>query len=270
MNQETSLTKIPQQPSPNTGLDDYETKPTVIQLIQTNHMNTYPNAVVGAFRDVAGGRNFVDERNKPRPITIIPLAGLKQRVLFPSQELGVSPLCRSLDGEFPVIGKLAENFGLVPQHTNCKTCPMNDWSEYNDRHSPRYQSVPPCRERPRLLFVDLEDEMPYIITFTSKSISPFRQLMQTIQRNITSDSNKNKRNPNYKPYNLYDYVVNMSSQASVNAKGKFHVVYFEAPERVAEPGKYYEFFDQYVVKPQSKFGHNFVPQDAGVEGKGNE
>lgn len=262
MSEETALTTVPQQQL-STGIEDYATKPTILQLVQTNHLNTYPGAVVGAFRDIAGQRDLLDERGKPRPIRFIPLAGLKQRVLFPSNELGVPPLCRSLDGEYPVIGKLAENFGLVPQHTDCKTCPNNDWSQYNDRNSPKYQQVPPCRERPRLLFVDLDDEMPYIITFTSKSISPFRQLMQAIARNITSDANKNKRNPNYTPYNLYDYIITMSSQKSFNAKGQFYVVYFDQPERVAEPGKYREWFDKYVVRAQSQHGHNFVPEDEG-------
>ena len=79
-------------------------------------------------------------------------------------------------------------------------------------------------------------------------------------------SNKNKHNPNYVPYNLYDYTVEMASQKSFKNGFNFNIVYFDQPQRAASPGGYRDLFDKYVVTPRSKYGSSFAPDDV-VEGQ---
>jgi len=266
MSEETALAVVPKQSPAKTGVEDYDVKPAVVQLMQTNHLDKYPDAVVGAFRNINTGKNFVDEKNKPRPIKLILLAELKQRVYFPTNEPGVKPLCRSMDGLVPITGDLALRFELEPQADDCADCKLSDWSQYNIKGSPGFHKVPKCKEKPRMVFLDTDDEMPYVLTFTAMSIAPFRALMKSIASDIKSDSNKNKKNPSYTPYNLYDYTVEMSSQKSFKNGFNFNIVYFGQPERAASPGGYLELFSKYVADPREKYGDTFAPDDV-VEGQ---
>lgn len=244
-NESTALTTAQHNQMTTSGLENYKIKPNLVKLMQTNHLAKYSDAIPGAYRDVASSsKQWVTEANGklvPTSIKIIPLLVKQQKVFFkPGGALGSKPICKSADGIKPI----TNNPDLEPQSEFCSTCVHSSWKEYR-----RTKKKPACQDRPWLLFIDAEDELPYFISFTSRSIRNFNQVVDQIARDVTSENKKNANNPDYVPYNLYDYTLELGSYKDINDYGQFFVSKFENLRKVKleNKGKYRPYYEKYVL-----------------------
>lgn len=254
-NQESLAVQEPEETNLTTGLDDYRIKPNVIELMQANHTGKYEVVVVGAFRDKVKGEQFLTPDGKAKSLRIIPLHRQMQKLYFPpGTEFGSTPLCRSIDGLFPIMGKLAERFKLVPQClTGCANCDKGSWQGYHDQRSPRYGVPPECKDRPRLLFVMQDSELPYLLTFNGKSIKPFNDIVDSIKRDIKAETNIHRNEPNYTPYDFYDYVISLTSEKRPGKQGNYQIVRFFDLKKVEVRGTYKHLYDEYVIRPYKMY-----------------
>jgi hypothetical protein len=248
--EETALQELDSNDALGTGIENFEIRPNIIELMQSNHVNKYENVVVGAFRDKLKGEQFVEKDNRgifvPRTLKIVPLKRETIRLCYTSPEFGSPLLCKSMDGKMPIMGKLAEKLNLEPQCVQgCEFCAKASWKDWKT-----LGIAPTCKERFRLTFLDRETELPFVITFTAKSRAPFINFIDSIVRDTKADINRNRKTAGYVPYHLYDYCTEMSSQKEASSKGTYYVVRFSNTAKVAEKGQYQGYYEEYVLRPE--------------------
>lgn len=245
MNESTSLTRL-NETEISTGLEAYSISINPVVLVQSNHIAKWSDAVPGAYRDIITNKQFADARRNPIPLRIAPLMFQKQRVLFPEGDLNSKPICKSVHGLIPLTVEQGKNFGLdlQPQALRCDNCLMGGekrWREYHNPSSKLFGKPPSCKERPQLMFIDVDSELPYTVTFPTQSSKFVNNFVSSINREINSKANKEKLLP-------CDFIVEMSSAKMVSAKGTFFVAQFNNLEKVDRLGKYHELFNKYVSK----------------------
>lgn len=249
MNESTSLTTL----EPNdlaTGLETYSIRVNPVVLVQSNHISKWSDAVPGAYRDTVTNKQFADSRRNPVPLRIAPLSFNKQRVLFPEGDLNSKPLCKSVNGLVPLTIEQGKNFGLnlEPQALRCDNCLMGGarrWKEYHNPSSKLFGKPPSCKERLQLTFIDVESELPYIVTFPAQSTKFVNNFVSSVNREVKSKANKESLLP-------CDFVVELSSSKMVSAKGTFFVAQFNNLEKVDKIGKYHHLFNEFTQKGNGK------------------
>lgn len=251
MEQNESLVKA------NTGLEHYKVKVNPLVLVQTNHISKWPDAKPGHYRDTLANKEF------EKPIKLVPLSYSPQRLYFPTTELGGKPLCKSVNGVKPLTkaeGKVLR-LELEPQSNLCDTCAWGGkkrWNEYFNPKSPKFRKAPECKERPQLVFLDVETELPYVISFSTKSIKYVKNFIDAVTRELQSKQNFNKLLP-------CDFVTEMYSAQEVDKKGAYHIAQFSSPKKIDTIGQYYQQFQDYVVNPNAEVIEKNV--DEAVDGE---
>ena len=246
MNESTAL----QTNELSTGLEAYTISINPVVLVQSNHIAKWPDAVPGAYRDTVTNKQFSDARRNPVLLKIAPLTFNKQRVLFPEGDLNSKPICKSANGLVPLTVEQGKNFGLdlEPQALRCDNCMMGGqkrWREYHNPSSKLFGKPPSCKERPQLTFIDVESELPYLVTFPAQSSKYVNNFISSVNREINSKANKEKLLP-------CDFTVELSSAKMVSAKGTFFVAQFNNLEKVDTPKKYHDLFFKYTsAKPST-------------------
>lgn len=158
----------------------------------------FEDVKTGEFFDKLSGITWKTVRLVPLKITAI-------RDKYPSDKFvkGEFPICRSSNGVVPITTRE----DLIPQAPNCKVCRHSSWDGYNNKT--KTGTKPTCKESFLIIFLELETSLPFYIKIVGLSVKEAKKLKEAIERNaqIAAARDAEKKKPN-----LYDYVVDMTSQ----------------------------------------------------------
>jgi hypothetical protein len=223
----TDLVKTEGQALSKLGIHSVVLMPNPLVLVQNT--TGIEGSIPGTFLDTVSKKAF----NK---IVAAPLTCSENRVLFETDDLDSPVVCKSFNGVTPVTGDLAAKYNLSPQSKTCATCEFSSWAKY------RTEGIKPrCKQKFRMMFIDTEDELPYLLNIGGMSIKPFNDFLTTVARDMVSIANRDGIE-----YNLYDYIVEISPLKNYGKKGNYYTVKFSPPEKVKDRGKYKDLFNQYV------------------------
>lgn len=188
-------------------------KPSNLILVQKPEQGT-----PGLFKDV-------DAKFEYETIQAVPIAFFSGRVMFPEgSSFGDKPLCRSNDGDFPVI-----NDDLVRQDggKGCRKCSMSQWKKINGR-----TIKPSCMETASIIFVDAFTEFIYRMNVKGTAIIPTRNLREALHKFALMTKAKGRLIP---PFGT---TVEISSTQVISKKGTYYALNFGAPTPVQDEAAY--------------------------------
>jgi hypothetical protein len=208
------------------GFADAVITPVIMKIIQKTSRET-DGSPPGTFKDTLTGQCF-------RELQIVPLhfqCNPGPRVLFePGSTFGSDPLCRSDDGIRPSAN------ARQPQCELCKNCKQASWANYQ-----KTKKAPPCKEKAKMLFVERTTGLPYIISFSGRSVQPTKNLLKSIMRLAVMSYSQGIR------VALYDFTVKMKLLDVVDEKGAYYQVQFAEIKRVVNPGEFGPLYQELVV-----------------------
>ena len=130
------------------GFEDAAITPANMVVVQKTTRD--PDATPGMFKDMITGQQFKTIQIVPLKIQVNP----GPRVLFEEgSPFGADPICRSNDGIKPATNS------QCPQSEFCKTCKHASWDNWKGG-----KATPACKENAKILFVERESFLPYIMT----------------------------------------------------------------------------------------------------------
>ena len=209
------------------GFEDAVITPAIMQIVQPTSRNQDETTPPGNFRDTITG--MVYKTLKVVPLKIQSSPG--PRVLFnPDAGLGSDPICRSNDGIRPAVN------AAEPQCDLCKNCKHSSWANYRVDH----KTPPACKEKARMLFVERESGLPFIITFSGRSVTPANQFLRAIMRLAALGLSKKER------LGIFDFTAEMYLKFITDQRGSYYVAQFRNITRVRVPGEFGPLYQELV------------------------
>lgn len=164
----------------------------------------------GNFKDMVTGQQFKTLQIVPLKIMVNP----GPRVLFEKgSEFGADPICRSNDGIRP-----ASN-AAVPQHETCAGCPKASWDNWKGGKG----SPPECKENAKILFLERESQLPFIMTAKGKSVASVKGFLNAILRHAQTARAKGQR------LGIFDFTAEIYLEKTQDSRGIYYILKFRAP-----------------------------------------
>lgn len=190
------------------GFEDAAITPANMVVVQKTTRD--PDATPGMFKDMITGQQFKTIQIVPLKIQVNP----GPRVLFEEgSPFGADPICRSNDGIKPATNS------QCPQSEFCKTCKHASWDNWKGGKG----KPPACKENAKILFVERESFLPYIMTAKGKSVSQVKGFLGAIMRHAATALAKGQR------LGIFDFTAEMYLDNVVDSRGAYYVVKFRAP-----------------------------------------
>ena len=208
------------------GFEDAVITPAIMSIIQPTSRNQDENTPPGTFKDTITGMVY-------KSLKIVPLkiqANPGPRVYFdPDAGLGSDPICRSNDGIRPAAN------AAEPQCEFCKNCIRASWANFRETHK-----APACKEKARMLFVERENGLPFMISFGGRSVTPCNQFLKAIMRLAALSLAKGER------LGIYDFCAEMYLKYVTDSKGTYYIAQFRNIQRVKVPGEFGPLYQELV------------------------
>jgi hypothetical protein len=215
------------------GMENVNIAPANMVIVQATTRDT---ATPGTFKDMVTGQEFKSLQIVPLRIQVNP----GPRVYFEKNApLGSDPICRSNDGITPATN------ALVPQNATCAGCPKASWDNWKGGKGP----APECKENARILFLERESQLPYIMTVKGKSVSQVKKFLNAIHRHALMARAKGTQ------LGIFDFTATISLEKQISDRGTYYVLQFAAPNgqqgivgRVRQVGEFGLIYDELVKR----------------------
>jgi hypothetical protein len=255
------------------GFEDAIITPAQMVLVQNGSRDV--DAIPGTFKDTITGQSYKEMRIIPLKI-ICNTPGMSRVLFEEGAPFGSDPLCRSNDGITPSANAQA------PQSAKCGNCKHSSWANFAATKKP-----PACKEKAKILFVERESGLPFMLSLGGLCVTPVKNLLKTLMRLamlsaielkveqlVKAGENKeqakllavslfNKGTIDTR-VGLFDFSTTMSLERRNGNKGTYFVVKFTDTSRVQTVGEFGPLYQE-LVKARDVLAKTEDKPEDGVE-----